>query len=64
MTVEIASGRVGQSQRPKPVFATAREAKAALANDKLACVYRKAGSVYVVTAFGSGTFTPGEWDAA
>jgi hypothetical protein len=62
--VEIARDRIGQSQQPKPVFTSARDAKQALASDKLGCVYRSAGGVYVVTAFGSGRFTRDEWEIA
>jgi hypothetical protein len=62
MTVEISKDRLGQSQRPKSVFGSVLEAKLALSVDPLGTVYRRAGSVYVVTASGSGTFTREEWE--
>jgi hypothetical protein len=45
------------------VFDSVADAKRALASDKLGCVYRKAREVYVVTAYGSGTFPKADWDA-
>jgi len=48
--------------REKKVFKTVEEAKSAVAADNLATVYRRAGGVFVVTAFGSGVFTTGQWD--
>ena len=47
----------------KRVLKDAAEARKALAMDKLGVVYRKATEVFVVTAFGSGKFTPQEWDS-
>lgn len=45
-----------------PIFATVAEARAACVGDKLATIYRRAGSVFVATAHGTGTFTAAEWD--
>lgn len=44
------------------IFATVAEAKAALSQDRLASVWFKAGSVFVATAHGTGTFTAEEWE--
>lgn len=46
----------------KPIFSTVLEARLALSSDGLGVVYRSAKTVYVMTAFGSGTFTVKEWD--
>lgn len=48
-------------QNPKPVFASVRDAKQALASDRLGTVYHRASGVFVVTAFGTGTFTREQW---
>lgn len=45
----------------KPIFKTVTEAKLALSSDRLGCVYWRKGEVFVVTAFGSGTFPIKEW---
>jgi hypothetical protein len=45
------------------VFATVAQARAAVYRDGLATVYRNARTVFVATAFGTGTFTSAEWDA-
>lgn len=45
----------------KQIFATVKEAKAALSRDRLASVWFRAGSVFVATAHGTGTFTDEEW---
>lgn len=47
----------------KIIFTTVEDAKKALAMDSLGCVYRRAKEVYVITAFGSGTFKVEDWDA-
>lgn len=44
------------------IFATVAEALAALSRDRLASVWFKAGSVFVATAHGTGTFTAEEWE--
>ena len=46
-----------------PIFATVAEARAAMANDKLATVYHSANKIFIATAFGIGTFTNDEWNA-
>lgn len=50
--------------RTKLLFTNVNAARFAVQRDSLACVYRRAGSVFVVTAYGTGTFTPAEWDAS
>jgi hypothetical protein len=45
-----------------PIFASVADARAALNADGLGTVYRRSGSVFVVTAFGTGTFTAEQWD--
>lgn len=59
MIIPFASVR---QQPPKPVFPTVRDARLALASDRLGTVYQTARSVYVVTAHGSGTFTREQWE--
>lgn len=54
---------------PKPVLRTARDARLALAGDKLGCVYRRAVPgrgvvVFVVTVHGAGEFTAEEWEVS
>lgn len=47
----------------KIVLKTVSEAKIALQMDgKMGCCYRRAKEIYVVTAYGSGTFPIEEWD--
>lgn len=45
----------------KPIFKSAAEARAALAQDGLGTVYHGAHVVWVATAFGAGTFSREEW---
>lgn len=45
-----------------PILMTLADARRALSSDKLGTVYIRAQDVYVVTAFGSGTFPRREWD--
>jgi len=45
-----------------PVFKSVQQAYLALERDKLATVYRGASTVFVATAFGTGTFGRAEWD--
>jgi hypothetical protein len=45
-----------------PIFASVADARAALNADGLGTVYRRLGCVFVVTAFGTGTFTAAQWD--
>jgi hypothetical protein len=52
------------ADREKLIFTSVSSAKRALSRDSLGCVYRKADSVFVVTTFGTGTFTSAEWDAS
>ena len=47
--------------REKKVFATVREALAALGRDRLSSVWFSAGKVTVHTAFGTGVFTAKDW---
>jgi len=47
----------------KAIFATARDARRALEADRLGAVYRRINEVFVATVYGSGRFTPKEWDA-
>jgi hypothetical protein len=49
--------------RKKRRFVTVREAREALANDKLGTVYRRATDYFVVTASGSGVFPRKDWEA-
>lgn len=46
------------------IFASADEAVAALRRDRLGTVYFKAGSIFVATNVGTGTFTLREWREA
>jgi hypothetical protein len=46
----------------KIIFRSVEEARLALSNDRLGCVYRKAREVYIITAFGSGVFPTETWD--
>lgn len=46
----------------KRIFATVEEARAALSRDRLASVWFRAGSVFVATAHGTGTFPAEEWE--
>lgn len=45
-------------------FDDARQARRSLEADRLGCVYRTAGAVFVVTTHGTGEFTPEEWDGS
>jgi hypothetical protein len=45
----------------KPVFSSPQEARRALASDKRGTVYVQVKKVFVITAYGSGTFTYREW---
>ena len=46
----------------RKVFETVIEARLALSLDKLGTIYRRAKTVFVITASGSGTFPVDEWD--
>lgn len=48
--------------RKQTLFVSVLEAKLALSNDGLGCVYRDKNTVYVVTVFGSGKFPAWRWD--
>lgn len=48
--------------RHRPVFKTAGEAREVLAQDRLGTVYHAAKVVWVVTTFGTGTFSREEWE--
>lgn len=52
---------LSRAPQKKRSFKTVQEAKSALANDKLGCVYISSKGVFVITAFGSGHFTIKEW---
>lgn len=45
----------------KAIFTTVEQAKDALAMDALGTIYWKAGQVFIVTAYGSGTFSAAAW---
>lgn len=51
-------------EMPQRIFATVSEALSALSRDRLASVWFRAGSVFVATAHGTGTFTAEEWEKA
>jgi hypothetical protein len=54
---------IGQPQTgPKYIFQTPREARQALASDKLGTVYITVNRAFVVTCFGAGSFSRQEWE--
>lgn len=48
--------------REKLVFTNVTQAREALLEDRLGCVYRRADKVFVVTDYGSGVFSAEDWD--
>ena len=62
MTVEIKKDRIHQGKLEKRIFETPDEAREYLKIDSLACIYRSATEVTVITAYGTGKFSKQAWD--
>lgn len=60
--IEIKKSRINQGKIEKKIFSTIEEAKDFLSVDPLACIYRNAKEVTVITAYGSGKFKVEDWD--